>query len=143
MKVIHNISVEAFMYPTEDQKRVRKALNLVLPLKAKLKREEMDSYYGPKIARLTYRADKAPEIREILQKIIGGLSKEERQEIAGTIEDRMDEEGNFHLRFSKQKAYAGQLALAYKGDVMKLSIKIASFPATLNNMKYNAKILFE
>jgi len=143
MKVVHNISVEAFMYPTEDQKRVRKALNLVLPLKAKLKREEIDSYYGPKIARLTYRAEKAPEIKEMLQRIIDGLSKEERQEIANTIDDRMDEEGNFHLRFSKQKAYMGQLALAYKGDVMKLSIKIASFPATLNNMKYNAKILFE
>jgi len=143
MKVIHNISVEAFMYPTEDQKRVRKALNLVLPAKAKLKREEMESYYGPKIARLTFKADKAPEIKEMLQKVIGGLSKEERREIAGTIDQRMDEGGNFHLRFSKQKAYIGQLALAYKGDVMKMSIKIASFPATLNNMKYNAKILFE
>ncbi len=143
MKVIHNISVEAFMYPTEDQKKVRKALDLILPIKAKLKRDEIDSYYGPKIARFTYRAEKAPEIKEMLQKIVGQLSIEERQEIAKTIDDRMDEEGNFHLRFNKQKAYAGQLALAYKGDVMKLSIKIASFPATLNNMRYNAKILFE
>ena len=79
----------------------------------------------------------------MLEKMGSKLSKEERVEIVGGIDERMDEDGNFYLRFDKQKAYSGQLVLGYKGDVIKTRIKIASFPANLSNMKYNAKILFE
>ena len=143
MKVVHNIALEAFVYPTEDLKKVKKALSLVLPEKAKLKNEEVDSFYGPKIAKLTFWTDKAAEIKAMLQKIITELSKEDRQAIANTIDERMNENGSLFLRFNKQKAYAGKLVLDYKGDAIKTVIKIASFPANLNNMKYNAKIIFE
>jgi hypothetical protein len=143
MKVVHNIALEAFVYPTEDLKKVKKALSIVLPEKAKLKNEEVDSFYGPKIAKLTFWTDKAAEIKAMLQKIITELSKEDREAIANTIDERMNENGSLFLRFNKQKAYNGKLALDYKGDAIKTVIKIASFPANLNNMKYNAKIIFE
>lgn len=143
MKVVHNIALEAFVYPTEELKKVEKALSLILPEKAKLKNEEVESFYGPRIAKLTFRADKAAEIKAMLQKIVSGLSKEERQAIVNTIDERMDENGSLFLRFNKQKAHAGKLVLDYKGDAIKTVIKIASFPANLNNMKYNAKIIFE
>jgi hypothetical protein len=143
MKVVHNIALEAFLYPTEDLKRVRKALSIVLPEKARLKNEEVDSFYGPRIAKLTFWTDKASDIKAMLQKMITGLSKEDREAIVGTLDERMDENGSLFLRFNKQKAHNGKLVLDYKGDPIKAVIKIASFPANLNNMKYNAKIIFE
>ena len=143
MKVVHNIAVEAFLYPTEDPKKVRKALSLVLPDNARPKSEEVDSFYGPKIAKLTFWTDKAADIKAVLQKITASLSKEDRETIVNTLDERMDENGSLFLRFNKQKAYNGKLVLDYKGDPIKAVVKIASFPANLNNMKYNAKIIFE
>jgi hypothetical protein len=143
MKVVHNIGVEAFLYPTEDFKKVKKALDLVLPAKAKLKKEEVDSYYGPAIVKLTYTADSADEIKMVLERMIAGLSKEDRREIVNSLDKRLDEDGNLFIRFDKQAAYDGRLALHYNGDVIKTRIKIASYPATMKNLKYNAQILFE
>lgn len=143
MKVVHNISVEAFMYPTEDLKKVRKALDLILPEKAKLGKRELESYYGPAITKLTYRTDKAAEIKKVLERITSALTREERKAVVESLDDRMDDNGCLFLRFDKQKAYSGELALAYKGDTIKAVIKVAAFPATLQNIRYMAKILFE
>ncbi len=143
MKVVHNIALETFLYPTEDLKKVRKALSLVLPEKAKLKTEDVESFYGPKIAKLTFWTDKAADIKAMLQKITSSLSKEDHETIVNTLDERMDENGALFLRFNKQKAYSGKLVLDYKGDSIKTTVKIASFPANLNNMRYNAKIIFE
>jgi len=143
MKVIHNIRIEAFLYPTEDPKKVRKALDLVLPEKSLIKNEELESYDGPAIEKLSYFSDKPGDIRKILDAIVSGLSKEDKREIIDTLDDRIDENGSLYLRFDKQSACKGALALIYHGDVIKIAIKIASYPVTLNNVKHNAKILFE
>ena len=143
MKVVHNLSVEAFLYPTEDFERVKKALDLVLPEKAKIKKEKVESYYGPEIVKLSFGTDKLPEVRKMLDEITTRLSKEDKRKVIETLDERMDSEGNLFLRFDKQKAYLGDLTLSYHGDVIKVRIKIASFPVNLQNIKYNAQILFE
>ena len=143
MKVVHNITLEAFAYPTEDLKKVKKALSIILPEKAKLKTEEIESYYGPSITKLSFLASKASDVRAMLEKITSKLSKEDKQKIVNTLDERMDENGCLFLRFNKQEAYNGKLMLEYSGDTIKVVVKIASFPINLDNMKYNAKIIFE
>jgi hypothetical protein len=143
MKVVHNIRIEVFLYPTEDFKKVKKSLDLILPEKAKIEKEEVESYYGPAIGRLTYFTDKAADIKRILGNIVSNLSEEDRREIIGGLDKRLDENGSLFLRFDKQSAYNGKLILGYQGDVIKTEVKLASYPVTLNNLKHNAKIIFE
>ena len=142
MKVIHRITVEGFLYPTEDMKKVKKAFDLVLPKEAKLAHEKIESEQGPAIVKLSYTAGKAAEIKAVLENIRAGLSDADRQKIIETLDQRISEDG-LYMRFDKQRAYNGELVLKYTGDVIRARIKIASYPATLSNMKYNAKILFE
>ena len=108
-----------------------------------LRQEKIESEYGPAIVRLSYLTEKASEIKAVLEKIRSGLAEAERKKVMDTLDQRMSDEGNLYLRFDKQKAYKGKLALKYTGDVLKARVKIASYPATLSNLKYNAKILFE
>ena len=42
---------------------------------------------------------------------------------------RLDENCVFHFRLDKQKAFAGELALAETKDVIDISVKVAAYPA--------------
>jgi RNA binding exosome subunit len=143
VKVIHRIAVEGFLYPTEDMKKVKKAFCLILPDGFDFKQDKIESEYGPVVVRLSYETDKAADIKTILERIRSGLSDADRKKVIDTIDQRLSEEGHLYLRFDKQRAFKGKLALKYTGDVIKTRIKIASYPATLSNLKYNAQILFE
>ena len=142
-KLVHSIALEVFMYPTEDIEKVAEAIEFIFPIKKTVEEEDIESYYGPEIIRLTADIKKSAEVRQILTYLIKKLSSADKKKILDSIADRIDDEGNVFIRFSKQDAYSDSLKLQYHGDVIKLKIKMASYPFSLEKAKENLRELFE
>jgi RNA binding exosome subunit len=50
------------------------------------------------------------------------------------IEDRLDEDGIYYLRFDKQSAYLGRIETAKRPDVIAFRAKVAAFPKRRENL---------
>ncbi|NYZ79740.1 hypothetical protein H0N95_00645 [Candidatus Micrarchaeota archaeon] len=141
-KTAHSVTIEAFMYPSEDRTKVAKAVSFVVP-GAKIHDESVESYYGPPIIRMSAVIRKPKEVSAALDHIANGLSDEDRREVIGSINDRLDKEGNFYIRFSKQDAHDERLVVQYKGDVIKLVVKMVGYPYKRENAKKDLVKIFE
>jgi len=139
-KIAHSLHAEVFLYPTEDVKKVKKALDFLFP-NAKFSSEKIESFYGPEITKFEYFTKKQSEITKFLKKILDDFKI--HKEIFHTIDDRLNEKGDFFLRFNKQAAYNGKLKLAYHGDIIKVTIKIVTFPFSLKKTKEKITELFK
>lgn len=142
-KTIHSLYLEAFSYPSEDESKVFRALTFILGEKRKLRADPVESHHGPIITKLFFETNKWKDIKEILNNIFEKLSEKDRKYILKTLRDRIDEEGNFYARFGKQEAYQGKLALLYHGDTVKIRMKVASYPFSLENVEKNVREIFE
>lgn len=142
-KLVHSITVEVFKYPWEYDEKIEKAIFSVFPVKTKLNKENIESYTGSFIQKVTAKTVKTSEIRKIISHFMKNLSKEELKKITDSIEDRIDEEGNFFIRFSKQDACEDVLKLQYKGDIIKMRMKLTSYPFSIEKAKKNAVKIFE
>ena len=142
-KTIHSLYLEAFSYPSEDEDKVFQALTFILGEDKKLKADRVESHHGSIITRLFFETSKWNDIKEVLNNIFGKLSEKDRKTILETLKDRTDEEGNFYMRFGKQEAYQGKLVLLYHGDVIKIRMKVASYPFSIENIEKNVREIFE
>ncbi len=129
MKAFDVVSAEAevFEYPSEDSDKVNKAIEFVIPFKKKVLKERLESEHGASIFKITVKLKKS-EARKLLKSIIERLSKKELNEIISTLEKRLNDEGFLFLRFDKQEAYEGKLKLSYSGDVIRIKIRLTSYP---------------
>ena len=93
--------------------------------------------------RRTAELKKSADIRDVLTYLIKKFSAADRKKILDSIADRIDDEGNVFIRFSKQHAYKQKLVLQYHGDIIKLKIKTAAYPFSLEKAKQNMRELFE
>ncbi|MBE6517425.1 MAG: exosome protein [Thermoplasmata archaeon] len=57
------------------------------------------------------------------------LGKDIVDQILESIEDRVDDDCVFYVRFDKQKAVCGEYEITHGGDVISLTAKIMSHPA--------------
>lgn len=142
-KLVHELYLEAFSYPTEDDSKVFQAIFKVLGEEKPIKAERVESYYGPTILKLVYKANNYSEIKKILKHILKNMSEKNKRALLKEVKERLDEKGDFYLRFDKQEAYRGDLVLSYKGDVIKLVLSILSFPFSLKECEKNVREIFD
>ncbi len=120
--------VSTFAHATEAEERVLDALRILLPEEIEVRRSRLKGHHGNPIVNLEARI-KRKETRELWQRILAKLRGGEFEKIARAAPDRIDETCHLHLRFNKQLAYAGELALTEGGDVIHLRLKVAAYPA--------------
>jgi len=119
----HWLRVQAFCYATEDETRVREALegllggcgfettategehgNRIVLMEAVLKKQrEFDAVFG--------------SLRPVIPELIGGIS------------DRVDGDCVFRTRLDKQELVRGRCVIAHHGDVVSVTGKAVSHPA--------------
>lgn len=121
----HYIDLRAFCYVTEDEQRVRDALALLLPEEHELDRAESEGHYGDRILVLSTRVENASGMRTILDSL-SELPSEDRERLAGELEERVDENCSFFVTLDKQAAYSGEVRL---GDGITLRGKVEAYPA--------------
>lgn len=120
--------VSTFAHATEAEKRVLDALKILLPEEIEVRRSRLKGHHGNPIVSFEARAGRK-ETREFWQRILAKLRGGELEKIARVAPGRIDKTCHLHLRFDKQLAYVGELALTEGGDVIHLRLKIAAYPA--------------
>ena len=133
--VFHWIEVRAFCHPTEQEDRVRKAIETAAP-GAPIRADPVESHFGPPLIVLTARIEDT-EAKKAFGRSLKGVNGFER--LIDTIRDRVDDDCVMHFRLDKQRAFSGELALVDHDDVLSVRAKVASFPAKRNEAAKRAK----
>ncbi len=139
--MIHNISYRAFVYGTENEEKVKKAVETLFPNSSPLE-EYTEGYYKNPVLILHHKIEKKREIKDFIQ-TLKDLPSPDKDKIRSDLDRKMDDKGNLFLRFDKQKAYLDELKVVEHGDSIHVKIKIAAYPARKENAMKLAKKLWE
>ena len=122
--MISSVYLRCISHATEDIEKVKKAMEFVCG-RSDFKITKKKGYYGNEIQIIEILIKNKKEIKNfwLRMKNLGVLD-----EIMKISDEVMDEQGNIHLRFDKQEAYLGRLAIAIHGDIIALKAKVKSYP---------------
>ncbi len=122
---VRAVEARVFVHATEDKEKVLKALLEIVPeelrREVKIEEEVLQGHYGNPIIKLTLRVE-GPHAERVVDYIFSKLSPADRGLLATSIEDRVDKNGTFYLRLSKQEAYQGNIYVYESDDVIRVSI---------------------
>ena len=131
MRKFNSITIELFEYPTEQRRLVEQALShLFSNIDYSAEESRIESYYGPEIKRIEVTVKKQQEITALLSNVLMGLPAAEKKQLAAEAKKRIDHEGAFHFRISKQHLVDGQVRILDSGDIVKIKVRAATYPAS-------------
>ena len=117
------------VHATENPEKVKKAFIFITG------EEQMDvkkekGYYGNEILIYEHEIKKKKEIEKFWKRMksLGVV-----EEIIPVLDEIVDSHGTLYLRFDKQEAYLGRIAIATHGDVIAMKGKIKSYPMKKKN----------
>lgn len=123
--MIHNIKFRAFVYKNESVDEISQAILNLLP-EAEIEAEEAEGLLEDKILILTGVVSKKRYTKDFFNKL---LQSTDLEKLNNDLEQKMDEKGDWFLRFDKNDALDEKLTVLDKGDSIHLKVKIAAFPA--------------
>lgn len=129
----HYVDLRTFCYATEDLQRVERALRTFLPDEFEISQTENEGYHGDPIRVLSARVENADDVRHVLATI---ARAEEFPRIFEELDDRVDENCSLFLRFDKQEAFHGGVAL---GEGITFRLKVEAYPAKRDRAIENAR----
>jgi RNA binding exosome subunit len=123
--MFHSVELRAHCHATEEEARVEKALRTLCP-DGTIETERAEGHHGNPILLMRCRIQKDDVIAGFWSRVkdAGLVDK-----ILESLEERIDEDAVLHLRFDKQKAFAGTIELAQDDDVIAVWAKVAAHPA--------------
>jgi len=121
--------VSTLAHATEDEQKVIAALRVLLSNDVEIKGTKLKGHYGNPIVSFGASIGQKRTLHELWQRVVEKLRAGELEKIGGIVDDRTDEFCHLYLRFDKQQAYAGELALTDSGDAIHLTLKVAAYPA--------------
>jgi RNA binding exosome subunit len=122
-------NLSTLAHATEDEKKVLKALQVLLPEGTVVSTAKLKGHYGNHIFTYTASIKQRQLVRELWVRITTKLSNGELNMLRSAVPERVDEKCNLHLRFDKQLAYEGELAFTDGGDAIHVRLKVAAYPA--------------
>ncbi len=122
--MISSLYLRCISHATEDLEKVKKAMEFISG-RRDFKITKKKGYYGNEIRIVEITIKNKKDIKNfwVRMKNLGAL-----EEIMKISDEVMDDHGYLHLRFDKQEAYLGRLAIAMHGDVITLKAKVKSYP---------------
>ncbi len=129
----HHVRLTTFIHATEDEDKVLEAIGTLIP-------EEVDEedvifdiaetsgYFGNPIKVVNVEIKRSKAVRAFLSELRELLSEGDRRYLLENLDEKIDEEGTLYIRFSKQKAYLGELEIDEGEDVIQVRIKVKAFP---------------
>ncbi|MGI0149936.1 MAG: RNA-binding domain-containing protein [Thermoplasmata archaeon] len=122
--MFHWIEARAFCHATEEEDRVLAAVRTVMS-EVEPRREGLAGHFGNPLLVFTVRETDGPSLRAAWSRIVKALG---RDEILRELDERLNEDGIYHLRLDKQRAYLGGIETAAGPDVIAFRAKVAAFP---------------
>ncbi|MBM3308848.1 MAG: hypothetical protein FJY77_01210 [Candidatus Altiarchaeales archaeon] len=142
---VHNIQLRAF-YSPEALEEGMHAFKQILPKEVEVKEEELEpeaegGVFTKPLCVLTAFASKQSQVKELLARIVSGLSEEDLAELKKTLDLRVDDDCNLYLRLDKKALSEGRLSIKTR-DAVHVKIKLACFPKKRENTLEIARELF-
>lgn len=129
----HNVKIRTFVHATEDPEKVLEALETLFPedlspKDVEFEMVETEGYFGNPILVIDAEIKRNRNVRKFLENLKNILSEEDKAFLLENLEEKVDENGTFYIRFDKQKAYLGEIKVLDGEDVIHVRIKVKSFP---------------
>ena len=122
--MIHNIKFRAFVYENENLDEINQAILNILP-EAEINAEEAEGLLEDRIIILSGVISKKRYTKAFFNKLL----ELDKDKLISDLARKMDDKGNWFLRFSKSDAIDEKLTIVDSGDSIHLKIKIAAYPA--------------
>ena len=123
--MIHNIKFRAFVYENESIDEITQSILNILP-EAEIEVEEAEGLLEDKIIILSGVVSKKRYTKTFFKTLLDSVDLEKLND---DLELKIDEKGNWFLRFDKDDALDEKWTILDKGDAIHLKVKIAAFPA--------------
>ena len=123
--MIHNIKFRAFVYEDESVEEISQAILNILP-EAEIESEEAEGMLEDKIIILSGVVSKKRYTKTFFNTL---LEFADLDKLNSDLERKMDEKGNWFLRFDKADALDEKWTILDSGDSVHMKIKIAAYPA--------------
>ncbi len=123
--MIHNIKFRAFVYENESMDEITQSILNILP-EAEIEAEEAEGLLEDKIIILSGVVSKKRYTKTFFKTLLDNVDLEKLND---DLELKIDEKGNWFLRFDKDDALDEKWTILDKGDAIHLKVKIAAFPA--------------
>ena len=123
--MIHNIKFRAFVYENESIDEITQSILNILP-EADIEADEAEGLLEDKIIILSGVVSKKRYTKTFFKTLMDSVDLEKLND---DLELKIDEKGNWFLRFDKADALDEKWTILDKGDAIHLKVKIAAFPA--------------
>lgn len=123
--MIHNIKFRVFVYENENLDDLAHAILNILP-EAEIEAEEAEGLTENKIIILSGVVSKKRFTQAFFNTLLESVDLED---LTRDLERKIDDNGNWFLRFDKNDAIDEKLTIVDSGDAIHLKIKIAAYPA--------------
>ena len=123
--MIHNIKFRAFVYENESIDEITQSILNILP-EAEIEAEEAEGLLEDKIIILSGVVSKKRYTKTFFKTLMDSVDLEKLND---DLELKIDEKGNWFLRFDKDDALDEKWTILDNGDAIHLKVKIAAFPA--------------
>ncbi|MFX0169819.1 MAG: RNA-binding domain-containing protein [Candidatus Hodarchaeota archaeon] len=138
-KGLSRIVVHALVHATEDENKVRMAIENLFPQTAqtalKYKRTQLRGHHHNPIIRLEAELTDGLLVTHSVNSIGERLSTTERELVKATLATRTNQKGHLFLRFDKQDSYQGRLRIINQGDSLRLVIQFTGRKMSLNELQ--------
>jgi len=129
----HHIRVSTFAHATEDPEKVLEAMGIFFPEDVpsediEFEILETEGYFGNPIKVINAELKRSKSVKKMLEHLKELLNDEDKEYLLENLEEKVDETGTFFIRFNKQKAYLGEVAVGEGEDVIQVKIKVKAFP---------------
>lgn len=137
MSVIH-LDFRTFAQATEVEERVRKAMTFASGCED-IAVDRSEGYHGNKILIMTCTLSRKADIRGFLRR----LSRDDLSLLLESVDQRMDDDGQFFFRLDKQKAFLEELEISSGDDCVHVRAKVESYPKRREKALENAKAMLQ
>jgi RNA binding exosome subunit len=137
MSVIH-LDFRTFAQATEVEERVKKAMTFVSGCD-EIAVDRSEGYHGNKILIMTCTISRKADIRAFFRR----LSKDDLALLLDSVDQRMDDDGQFFFRLDKQKAFMEELVISSGDDCVHVRAKVESYPKRREKALENAKAMLQ
>lgn len=130
--MLHYVLLRTTAHSTEDVSRVMRALELFLPAEGDVSIEwtDVEGHYGNSLVLLQAKLKRSGDIRYFVELIRSRLLQGDLMRLCSELSERVDDECVLHMRFDKQRAFRGEVALATTSDFISAQLKVKAYPAT-------------
>lgn len=135
--MIH-LDFRTFCHATEVEENVRKAISFASGCQD-IDVERSEGYHGNRILIMSCTVSRKADIRSFFRR----LSREDLAMLFDSLDQRMDEDGQFFFRLDKQKAFLEELSIFGGDDCIHVRAKVESYPKRREKALENGKVMLQ